>query len=177
MSACSVKFATACLRKLHTPPFKPVSIGDETLREKHAHFLALDHNADELQRYGFVEKPSVVLQGRIPPEVSYLRELALLMERRGEDARARCEAQLPTLGFGPHQHGGGAVDERFTLFDYTQYDNVILQGQYSYPVTIHLPEWLPQSHLCFNTPDPKKPGVLNTFKIRYDLIAAIERFS
>jgi hypothetical protein len=69
------------------------------------------------------------------------------------------------------------INERFTLFDYTQYDNVILQGQYSYPVTIHLPEWLPQSHLCFNTPDPKKPGVLNTFKIRYDLIAAIERFS
>lgn len=70
------------------PPFKPVSIGDETLREKHAHFLALAHDADELQRLGFVEEPTKMLQGRIPPEVAYLREFALLMERRGEDARA-----------------------------------------------------------------------------------------
>ena len=70
------------------PPFKPVSIGDETLREKHAYFLALDHDADELQRRGFVEQPEKVLQGRIPPEVPYLRALAVLMERHGEDARA-----------------------------------------------------------------------------------------
>ena len=70
------------------PPFKPVSIGDETLREKHAYFLALDHDADELQRRGFVGEPAKVLQGRIPVEVPYLRSLALLMERRGEEARA-----------------------------------------------------------------------------------------
>ena len=73
---------------LAVPPFKPVSIGDETLREKHAYFLALDHDADELQRRGFVEQPEKVLQGRIPPEVPYLRALAVLMERHGEDARA-----------------------------------------------------------------------------------------
>jgi hypothetical protein len=28
--------------------------------------------------------------------------------------------------------------------------------------------------LCFNTPEPKKPHILNTFKIRYNIIAAIE---
>jgi hypothetical protein len=31
--------------------------------------------------------------------------------------------------------------------------------------------------LCFNTPDVKKPNILNTFKVRYDLIACIEKFS
>jgi hypothetical protein len=66
------------------------------------------------------------------------------------------------------------INERFVLFDYSAYDNVILEGQYSYPITFHIPEWLPQSHLCFNTPEPKKPHILNTFKIRYNIIAAIE---
>jgi len=28
--------------------------------------------------------------------------------------------------------------------------------------------------LCFNTPEPKKPNILNTFKVRYNLIAVIE---
>ena len=51
---------------------------------------------------------------------------------------------------------------------------MIVEGQYSFPFTVHLPEWLPQSVLCFNTPDPKKPNLLNTFKIRYNLIAVIE---
>jgi hypothetical protein len=51
---------------------------------------------------------------------------------------------------------------------------MILEGQYSYPFTLHMPEWLPQSVLCFNTPDPKKPQFLNTLKIRYNLIAVIE---
>lgn len=60
------------------------------------------------------------------------------------------------------------------LFDYSQYENIIQEGQYSYPFTLHLPEWLPQSVLCFNTPDPKKPMLLNTLKIRYNLIAVIE---
>lgn len=63
------------------------------------------------------------------------------------------------------------------MFDYSQYDNIILQGSYSYPFTLYLPDWLPQSHLCFNTPDVKKPHILNTFKIRYDIIAAIEKNS
>jgi hypothetical protein len=28
--------------------------------------------------------------------------------------------------------------------------------------------------LCFNTPDPKKTSILNTFKVRYNLKAQIE---
>ena len=69
------------------------------------------------------------------------------------------------------------LKEHFVLFDYSEYNNVIVPGKYSYPFTLYLPEWLPQSLLCINTPDPKKPGMLNTFKIRYDLIAAIEKHS
>lgn len=66
------------------------------------------------------------------------------------------------------------INQRFVLFDYGQYNNMIVEGQYSFPFTLHLPDWLPQSVLCFNTPDPKKPVLLNTFKIRYNLIAVIE---
>ena len=51
---------------------------------------------------------------------------------------------------------------------------MIMDGMYSFPFTLHLPDWLPQSVLCFNTPNPKKPNLLNTFKIRYNLIAVIE---
>ena len=69
------------------------------------------------------------------------------------------------------------ISEKYVIFNYEEYDNIILQGQFSYPFTLNLPEWLPQSHLCFNTPDVKKPAQLNTFKIRYDLVAAIERKS
>ncbi len=67
------------------PVYKPQGIGDETLREKHAHFLALEHDAERLRELGW--KPgefSRVLPGRIPPEVPYLRELALLLEKRGD---------------------------------------------------------------------------------------------
>lgn len=87
----------------------------------------------------------------------------------------------------PDKASGGAVkpvikihpivNERFCIFDYSQYENVILRGKYSYPITLHLPDWLPQSHLCFNTPDPKKLHILNTFKIRYNVVAAIEKAS
>jgi len=69
------------------------------------------------------------------------------------------------------------MSEKYILFDYSGYENLILEGSYSYPFTLHLPEWLPQSHLCFNTPDQKKLHILNTFKIRYNLIAAIESSS
>ena len=51
---------------------------------------------------------------------------------------------------------------------------MIMDGMYSFPFTLQLPDWLPQSVLCFNTPNPKKPNLLNTFKIRYNLIAVIE---
>ena len=42
------------------------------------------------------------------------------------------------------------------------------------PFNLYLPEWMPQSHLCFNTPEVKKPQILNTFKVRYNVIACIE---
>lgn len=69
------------------------------------------------------------------------------------------------------------MTEKFVLFNYDDYNNVILQGSYSYPFSLFLPHWLPQSHLCFNTPDLKKLHILNTFKVRFDVIAAIEQKS
>ena len=66
------------------------------------------------------------------------------------------------------------LSEKYVLFDYSNYENLILEGSYSFPFTLHLPYWLPQSQLCFNTPYAKKKHILNTFKIRYNMIAAIE---
>ena len=74
-----------------------------------------------------------------------------------------------------HLHGGEnakptvknhpIINERIPLFDYSQYENVILAGQYSYPFTVHLPDWLPQSHLCFDTQDNQKKPQLNMLKV------------
>lgn len=69
---------------LAEPPLKPPQPGDELLREKHARFMALNHDLDALRERGFLENATKVLQGRIPPEVPYLRELALLLERKGD---------------------------------------------------------------------------------------------
>jgi predicted Zn-dependent protease len=69
-------------------PLKPPALGDDTLREKHAMFLAWDFNLDELRRRGFREKFSQVLERRRPHEVSYLRELGLLHERMKDDKAA-----------------------------------------------------------------------------------------
>lgn len=73
---------------LAEPPLKPPQPGDDTLREKHALFLARDFNAEELRRQGFREQFSQVLERRRPHEVSYLRELGLLNERLGDDKSA-----------------------------------------------------------------------------------------
>ncbi len=70
------------------PPLKPPALGDDTLREKHAMFLAWDFNLDELRRRGFREQFSQVLERRRPHEVSYLRELGLLLERMRDDKAA-----------------------------------------------------------------------------------------
>lgn len=70
------------------PPMKPPQPGDEVLREKHAWFLAQDYDLAELHRRGFLPTVTRVLQGRIPHEVPYLRELALLHEKLGQDAQA-----------------------------------------------------------------------------------------
>ena len=100
---------------LAEPPFKPVSIGDETMREKHALFLSRDHAVDELQKRGFPEVASKTLQGRIPPEVPYLRELALLMERYGEDARALAAWERMHAAFIDNADKGLAPDEENCL--------------------------------------------------------------
>ncbi len=70
------------------PPYKPPQPGDDTLREKHAMFLAWDFNVDELRRRGFRDKFSQVLERRRPHEISYLRELGLLLERLQDDRGA-----------------------------------------------------------------------------------------
>ena len=70
------------------PPMKPPQPGDEVLREKHAHFLAQNFDFAALQRLGFRPEVTRVLQGRVPDEVPYLRELALLQERAGDKAAA-----------------------------------------------------------------------------------------
>lgn len=66
------------------PPMKPPQPGDEVLREKHAHFLALDFNLAELHRLAHQTQVTRLLQGRIPDAVPYLRELALLHEKMGQ---------------------------------------------------------------------------------------------
>lgn len=73
---------------LAEPPLKPPQPGDELLREKHAHFMALNFDVDGLRERGFLERTTKVLQGRIPPEVPYLRELGLLLERMGDSSGA-----------------------------------------------------------------------------------------
>ncbi|MCB1277162.1 tetratricopeptide repeat protein [Prosthecobacter sp.] len=73
---------------LAEPPLKPPQPGDDTLREKHALFLARDFNVDELRRQGFRDKFTQVLERRRPHEVSYLRELGLLHERMQNDHAA-----------------------------------------------------------------------------------------
>ncbi len=73
---------------LAEPPLKPPQPGDDTLREKHAMFLARNFNVDELRRQGFREQFSQVLERRRPHEVSYLRELGLLQERMQNDQAA-----------------------------------------------------------------------------------------
>ncbi len=73
---------------LAEPPMKPPQPGNEVLRDKHAHFLALDFDVAELHRRGFLPEITPMLQGRIPPEVPYLRELALLHERFGQSELA-----------------------------------------------------------------------------------------
>jgi tetratricopeptide (TPR) repeat protein len=100
---------------LAEPPFKPVSIGDETMRENHALFLARDHAVEELQKRGFLTTPSKTLQGRIPPEVPYLRELGLLMERYGEDARALAAWERMHAAFVDNADMGLAPDEENCL--------------------------------------------------------------
>ena len=69
------------------------------------------------------------------------------------------------------------IDKTFDVYDYTDYHNCISKGMFAFPFTLHLPDWLPQSHLCYDTnEDSKKPqgkdgkyGKVNILKTYYDL--------
>ena len=54
------------------------------------------------------------------------------------------------------------IDKKFTCYDYKQYDNTIRKGEFGYPFKLHLPYWLPSSHLCYDPEDAvkatEKPG-------------------
>jgi hypothetical protein len=74
------------------------------------------------------------------------------------------------------------IDKRFTCYDYTHYENTIRKGEYGYPFKIHLPYWLPSSHLCHDTEDKigkpsdkgGKYGKLSETRVQYQLIARVE---
>jgi tetratricopeptide (TPR) repeat protein len=68
--------------------FKPQQI-DETLREEHARHLARLHNLPRLQQLAY---PSGAMTksppGRVPEPVPYLKELALILQTRGDEPGA-----------------------------------------------------------------------------------------
>ena len=70
--------------------------------------------------------------------------------------------------------GNNIIDEKFTIHDLKGDDKMrIHEGDYSYPFTIYLPDWLPQSQLCICMPNPKNPKHINIMKTRYNVIAAV----
>ncbi|MCE9518851.1 MAG: hypothetical protein K8R87_04715, partial [Verrucomicrobia bacterium] len=69
------------------PVFKPLTINYEEMREKHAKILALMHDENTLRHLAFRDGPTVKL-GRIPEQVPYLKEFALLLERKNDTAGA-----------------------------------------------------------------------------------------
>jgi len=92
------------------PPLKPPALGDDTLREKHAMFLAWGFNLDELRRRGFLENFSRVLERRRPHEVSYLRELGLLHERMKNDQAALSAWDRMHAAYVANDQGGSDLD-------------------------------------------------------------------
>ncbi len=64
------------------PQFKPQNLAEALLQEKHAKFLARLHEVGRLRLLSFRGAASTKpMAGRMPVEVPYLRELALLLER------------------------------------------------------------------------------------------------
>jgi len=100
---------------LAEPPMKPPQPGNEVLREKHAYFLAQDFDLNELHRRGFLPEVTRVLQGRIPHEVPYLRELALLHERLGQDKEALTAWNRLHLAFTTNAESGIQPDAESCL--------------------------------------------------------------
>lgn len=92
------------------PPLKPPALGDDTLREKHAMFLAWDLNVEELRRRGFLEPFSQVLERRRPYEVSYLQQLGLLQERMHDDKAALSAWDRMHAAYVANDQGGTDLD-------------------------------------------------------------------
>lgn len=69
----------------------------------------------------------------------------------------------------------------FTIYDYTEFYNVITPGEYSFPFTIYLPESLPQTNVCLHSADPEnKPsgqngkfGMITEARIEYTITASV----
>lgn len=100
---------------LAEPPLKPPALGDDTLREKHALFLAWDFNLDELKRRGFREHFSQVLERRRPHEISYLRELGLLLERMKDDKAALSAWERMHAAYVANDQAGTDLDPEANL--------------------------------------------------------------
>jgi predicted Zn-dependent protease len=100
---------------LAEPPLKPPLPGDETLREQHARFLALDFDVVQLRSLGFLIPVTRVPQGRIPKEAPYLRELALLHERLGQDEQALAAWDRMHLAFTTNAESGIRPDAESCL--------------------------------------------------------------
>lgn len=67
------------------PQFRPLNLAENLLEEKHALFLSRLHDVVRLRLGAYRGAASVrALPGRVPAEVPYLRELALLLERMGD---------------------------------------------------------------------------------------------
>lgn len=80
------------------PVFKPLTLNFEVLRERHARFLAQMQDEAKLRSLAFRMAMPKLVPGRIPEAVPYLKELALLLERRGDKAGALAAwEQLHTL--------------------------------------------------------------------------------
>lgn len=97
------------------PPLKPPQPGDELLMEKHAWFLGQDFDIQELRRRGFLPGVTRVRQGRIPPEVPYLRELALLYERMEKPDLALEAWERLHLAFVTNEESGIQTDAESCL--------------------------------------------------------------
>jgi tetratricopeptide (TPR) repeat protein len=100
---------------LAEPPLKPPQPGDDTLREKHALFLARDFNVEELRRQGFRDKFTQVLERRRPHEVSYLRELGLLLERMQDDKGALSAWERLHACYVANDQAGADIDPEANL--------------------------------------------------------------
>ncbi|MCB1227274.1 MAG: hypothetical protein KDK99_15760 [Verrucomicrobiales bacterium] len=70
------------------PPYKPPTPSDETLREMHAAFLRMAGAQDELEQRGLKEPIGECLPGRMPPQISYARELARMLDEEGRSTEA-----------------------------------------------------------------------------------------